>query len=168
MTALPHTTIIFDKHGNLLSVGDRVRVGGCGESRIVGYDLGYGGSLRVAHSWLHGHHPDEPNPSEQTVRVGHIYLRCPNLELTEVAEADQITGAGIVNEDPCIAGAARQLWDAATEHWLDTGYEGEEPIPLAKALYDNPTAYDGMPIRGQDLYWIGVALGFIEEEESDA
>lgn len=79
-------------------------------------------------------------------------------------EADQFTAAGIANGDPCIARAARQLWEAAVELWYDVDDQGD-PIPLAVSLYDSSNAYDGMPIKGQDLYWIGVALGFIEEEE---
>lgn len=85
-------------------------------------------------------------------------------EITQL-EADQLTGAEVAGVE--VARAARQLWEAAVEHWYDVDDKGD-PIPLAKSLYDNSNAYDGMPIKGQDLYWIGVALGFIEEEESDA
>jgi hypothetical protein len=60
--------------------------------------------------------------------------------------------------------AARKLWEAATEHWFEEDDEGE-PIPLAALLYDSSTALPGIPIRGKELYRIGVALGFIEESE---
>lgn len=77
-------------------------------------------------------------------------------------EADQLTGAEVAGAD--VARAARQLWEAAVELWYDVDDQGD-PIPLAVSLYDSSNAYDGMPIKGRDLYWIGVALGFIEEED---
>lgn len=58
--------------------------------------------------------------------------------------------------------AARKLWEHATEHWFEEDDEGES-IPLAALLFDSSTAYPGIPIKGKDLYRIGVALGFIEE-----
>jgi len=57
----------------------------------------------------------------------------------------------------------RRLWEHATEHWFEEDEEGE-PIPLSELLFDSATAYPGIPIKGKELYRIGVALGFIEEE----
>jgi hypothetical protein len=64
-----------------------------------------------------------------------------------------------MSEEAKAADIARQLWEAAIEHWHD------EETPLNEALFDSSVAYPGIPIKGKDLYRIGVALGFIEEIE---
>jgi hypothetical protein len=56
----------------------------------------------------------------------------------------------------------RPLWEAATVNWPEDDDEGV-PIPLGELLFDSATALPGIPIKGKDLYRIGVALGFIEE-----
>lgn len=60
--------------------------------------------------------------------------------------------------------AARKLWEAATENWYETD-EDDHEIPLAELLFDSSTALPGIPIKGKDLYRIGVALGFIDAED---
>jgi hypothetical protein len=49
--------------------------------------------------------------------------------------------------------ATRRLWEAATYLWD----EDEE-------MWDSATAYPGDPIKGKELWSIGVALGFIGED----
>lgn len=59
--------------------------------------------------------------------------------------------------------AARQLWDAATEHWRVFD-DDEDPRPLADRLFDSSVVYPGMGLKGKELYRIGVALGFIDPD----
>lgn len=109
----------------------------------------------------HGSGVSGPETSDDST-LGARPVRSARVEVMSVAEHEvevEVAGADV-------ARAARQLWEAAVEHFYDVDDKGD-PIPLAVSLYDNPTAYDGMPIKGQDLYWIGVALGFIGEEKSD-
>lgn len=103
-------------------------------------------------------------PAARAAEVEVMLVAEHEAEIAQL-EADQLTGAEVAGVE--VARAARQLWEAAVELWYDVDDKGD-PIPLAVSLYDSSNAYDGMPIKGQDLYWIGVALGFIEEEESDA
>lgn len=59
--------------------------------------------------------------------------------------------------------AAKKLWDAAVEDW-DWPKENE-PDSLQERLFDSPTIYPSIGLKGKELYRIGVALGFIEEME---
>jgi uncharacterized protein (DUF433 family) len=58
----------------------------------------------------------------------------------------------------------RKLWEAATEHWYETDDE-DEPTPLGELLYDSSVALPGIPIKGKELYRIGVELGFVDASE---
>lgn len=53
--------------------------------------------------------------------------------------------------------AIEQLWEAAIGNW--------KPIPQSELLSQGSLALPGSPIKGKDLYRIGVALGLIEEVE---
>lgn len=59
--------------------------------------------------------------------------------------------------------AIKKLWEAATDHWYETDEETGEARPLGDLLFDSSTALPGMPIKGKELYEVGVALDLVEE-----
>lgn len=65
--------------------------------------------------------------------------------------------------------AAHKLWEAATEHWYGSTDQEDDDFDLAGALFDSSVAYPGIPIKGRELYRIGVQLGFLEalDEEGE-
>ncbi len=84
------TPTVLDAEGRVLEVGSRVMVGGLDESLVRGFVRGYAGSLRVAHTWLTGFHPDEPEPSELAIpdpEQPNTY-RCPDLLITDKEKGD--------------------------------------------------------------------------------
>ena len=63
--------------------------------------------------------------------------------------------------------AIKRLWEAATYEFADFDLDGNS-LPLrADDLFDSSTAYPGEPIKGKELYRIGLALGLLPDTEGE-
>jgi hypothetical protein len=104
----------------------------------------------------------EPGPMGEPPRLRTWWEDLERYRQAAIARRNEAKDRYTLSQlEELLTGPIRKLWEAATENWYEVDEETGEPIPLGDLLFDSATALPGIPIKGKELYRIGLELGLI-------